>query len=215
MEYSRFEDIPAGAYDVLVADPPWRFQTYSEKGKEKKSAELHYGTMRIEEIRALPVARLAAPNCALFLWTTAPMLVEGLRVMAEWGFQYKSFGIWGKTTKHGKIAFGTGYRLRNSTEIFLLGTRGAPKNTRGERSLLMAGVRAHSQKPEEFYAMVERWMPAARRLDMFARQRRPGWSAFGDEIGKFDGGDHGNQSGLRLQAEDRQENRQDHAGEGP
>jgi N6-adenosine-specific RNA methylase IME4 len=186
MEYNRFEDIPQGAFSIIAADPPWRFATYSQKGKEKKSAELHYGTMTLEDIRALPVASLAAPDCALFLWTTAPMLAEGMRVMTEWGFQYKSFGVWGKTTRHGKIAFGTGYRLRSACEPFLVGTRGNPKNTRGERSLIMAGVREHSQKPDEFYALVERWMPEARRLDLFSRTRRSGWSAFGDEIGKFD-----------------------------
>jgi len=215
MEYSRFEDIPAGAYDVLVADPPWRFQTYSEKGKLKKSAECHYATMDLLALSRLPVASLAAPNCALFLWATAPMLREALWLMEKWDFLYKSNIVWGKTTKHNKISFGTGYRIRNSHEHVLIGVRGNPKNTRGERSLLLEPVRAHSQKPEGFYSMVERWMPGARRLDMFGRTRRPEWETFGDEIGKFNGGGHGNEGGLRLQAEDRQENRQDHAGEGP
>jgi len=210
MEYSRFEDIPTGAYDVLVADPPWRFETYSEKGKLKKSAECHYSTMDLLAIARLPVASLAAPNCALFLWATAPMLRHAFWMMDKWDFEYKTNMVWGKTTKHNKISFGTGYRIRSSHEQVLIGVRGNPKNTRGERSLLLEPVRAHSQKPEGFYAMVERWMPQARRLDMFGRTRRPGWEIFGDEIGKLDEVNDGDSRGLRLQTQNQQENWESH-----
>jgi N6-adenosine-specific RNA methylase IME4 len=186
--FNRIEDIPAGeTFDLIVSDPPWRFLTYSEKGKLKKSAELHYQTMTLAEIKALPIATLAAPNCALKLWATVPMFQEALEVVRSWGFTYKSQGSWVKTTKHKKLAFGTGYRLRNAHEIWIVATRGNPKNTRGERSVLMAGVRAHSQKPDEFYQMAERWMPGARRLDLFGRELRPGWTVVGDEADKFGG----------------------------
>lgn len=195
MEFTQFGEIPRGAYQIIVCDPPWRFETYSEKGKLKKSAELHYKTMTIDYIRDMPVQDLAAPDCALFLWTTAPMLPEAMDILEGWEFQYKSFGVWGKLTRNGKIAFGTGYRLRNSHEPYLLAVRGNPKNTRGERSLLLEPVREHSRKPEGFYKMVERWLPDARRLDIFGREARPGWDVFGDQIGKFDG----NQNRLGIQ----------------
>jgi N6-adenosine-specific RNA methylase IME4 len=180
-----FDPLERGAFSCIVADPPWRFTTYSPKGKEKKSAERHYDTMTLDEIKALPVAELATPDAALFLWATAPMLREALDVMEAWGFQYKSHGIWGKVTVRGRLAFGTGYRIRNSHEPWLIGTRGNPKNTKGERSLLMAPLREHSQKPDEFYAMVERWMPDARRADLFSRTDRPSWSSWGRETGKL------------------------------
>jgi len=182
-----FDPLEPGAYDVVVADPPWRFATYSPKGKEKKSAERHYDTMTLEDIKALPVGDLATPDCALFLWATAPMLREALAVMDSWGFEYKSHGIWGKVTVKGRLAFGTGYRIRNSHEIWLIGTRGNPKNTKGERSLLMAPLRDHSRKPDEFYTLVERWMPNARRADLFSRQTRPNFESWGFERHKFDG----------------------------
>lgn len=185
LAFDRFEDVPKGAYQILVADPPWRFKTYSEKGKLKKSAERHYSTMDLLEIGRLPVAELAASDCALFLWATAPMLREALWLMEKWDFQYKSNLVWGKTTRHGRIAFGTGYRVRGSHEHILLGVRGNPRNTRGERSLIMAQTREHSRKPDEFYSMVERWMPEARRLDMFSRTNRENWDQWGDETGKF------------------------------
>lgn len=185
--YPRIEDIPEGqVYDLLVADPPWKFLTRSDKGKLKKSAECHYRTMTLEEIKALPIARLAAPNCALMLWGTAPMIVQQLEVMAAWGFVYKSQGMWHKLTKSGKTSFGTGFRIRNSHEPFIIGVRGNPKNTKAERSVIMAKTREHSRKPEEFYRMAERWMPGARRLDIFGRELRPGWDVMGDEGDKFE-----------------------------
>jgi N6-adenosine-specific RNA methylase IME4 len=189
-----FGNLQPASFSVIVADPPWRFATYSEKGRGK-SADRHYRCMTLDGIKALPVARLAASDCALFLWATAPMLPEALAVMAAWGFTYKSNLVWGKTTRFGKISFGTGYRIRNSHEHILIGTIGNPKNSRGERSLLMAQVREHSRKPDEFYEMVERWQPGARRLELFSRQSRPGWQHWGNETGKFDEG------GLTLNRE--------------
>lgn len=185
--YANFDDIPRGEFSIISADPPWKFLTYSPKGKLKKSAELHYRTMDLDQIAELPVADLAAPDCALFLWATAPMLLEGLAMMGAWGFKYKTNLAWGKTTKHGKISYGLGFRIRNSHEHILLGVRGNPKNTRTERSLIMAQVREHSRKPDEAATLIERWLPGARRIDLFGgRTTRPGWSSFGNQAGVFD-----------------------------
>lgn len=185
--YRRIEEIPEGqVYDLLVADPPWKFLTRSDKGKLKKSAECHYRTMDLDEIKALSIARLAAPDCALLLWGTAPMFQQALEVAAAWGWQYKSQGMWHKTTKHGKTSFGTGFRIRNSHEPFIIAVRGNPKNTKAERSVIMAQVREHSRKPDEFYQMAERWLPGARRLDIFGRELRDGWDVMGDEADKFE-----------------------------
>lgn len=185
--YRRIEDIPEGqTYSLLSADPPWIFQTRSDRGKLKKSAECHYRTMALDDIKALPVARLAAPDCALLLWATAPMFLQALEVMAAWGFAYKSQGVWHKLTVNGKTSFGTGFRIRNSHEPFIIATRGNPKNTKSERSIIAAKVRAHSQKPDEFYQMAERWMPDVRRLDLFGRELRPKWDVMGDEADKFE-----------------------------
>jgi N6-adenosine-specific RNA methylase IME4 len=170
-----------------MADPPWRFELYSDKGEEK-SPQAHYATMTLDDIAALPVAGLAKADCLLWLWATAPMLEQQIAILCQWGFTFKTSGVWVKTTSHDKIAFGTGYVLRNAHEPFLIGTRGDPVTTRSVRSVVMGKVRAHSQKPNEAFAAAEQLMPAARRLELFSRTNRPGWDAWGDETGKFNSG---------------------------
>lgn len=80
-------------YNIIYADPPWQFKTYSKRGSLKKSADCHYSCMDLEDIKALPVADIAAEDCILFLWVTFPLLREGLEVMRAWGFTYKTCGF--------------------------------------------------------------------------------------------------------------------------
>jgi N6-adenosine-specific RNA methylase IME4 len=172
------------SYGLIFADPPWRFQLWSEKG-EGKSAQAHYATMTIEEIAALPVWELAAPDCLLWLWCTAPMLPQQLEVLKAWRFEYVTMGAWAKRTKHDKSAFGGGYVLRSALEPFLIGKRGDPETTRSVRNVVVGPVREHSRKPDEAYAAAEKLMPGARRVELFARQQRPNWASWGNEVGKF------------------------------
>ena len=117
-----------GTYNIIYADPPWTFKTYSDKGKEQKSAECHYKCMTIEDIYALPVDKLAAENCVLFLWVTFPLLQEGLETIRRWGFEYKTCGFnWVKRNKKSDSWFwGLGYWTRSNSELCLLATRGCP-----------------------------------------------------------------------------------------
>ena len=92
-------------YDVIYADPPWRFLTYSEKGKGR-SAERHYPTMAKEDIQNLPVKRISAKDSVLFLWVTAPCLIEGLELIKAWGFTYKTVAFtWIKQNKRNDKPF--------------------------------------------------------------------------------------------------------------
>lgn len=180
-----FGDLPVGYFDLIVADPPWSFKNWSVLG-QKKGADAHYRCMTLDDIKNMPVASLCASDAILWLWVTNPMLPHGLEVMNAWGFEYKTHGSWQKLTKHGKQAFGTGYIFRSSHETYLIGTRGKPKTTKSVRSSFSALAREHSRKPDEAYEMAERLMPDAKRLDLFSRQKRAGWVAFGDEISKFE-----------------------------
>ncbi|MCJ2129247.1 MT-A70 family methyltransferase [Methylobacterium sp. E-045] len=181
-----FGALPPFGFDMLMVDPPWSFAHRSDKG-EAKSAQAQYACMTLDEIKALPVAQLARGDAFVWLWATNPMLPQALAVMAAWGFTFTTSGTWVKTTSGGKIAFGTGYVLRCASEPFLIGKFGHPRAGRSVRSVIMAPIREHSRKPDEAYAAAEALMPAAlRRADLFSRESRPGWTAWGNEVGHFD-----------------------------
>lgn len=182
----QFHDLrPAGGFGLIMADPPWSYEMRSEKGYDR-SPEAHYATMDLAAIKAMPVEALAAPDCLLWLWALGPQLPQALDVIAAWGFTFKSSGHWAKVGTSGKQHFGTGYILRNAGEPFIIATRGAPKTTRTVRSVIIAPVREHSRKPDEAFAQAEKLMPEARRLELFSRQQRPGWSVWGNETTKFE-----------------------------
>jgi N6-adenosine-specific RNA methylase IME4 len=190
------------SYDFIMIDPPWPTKMRSEKG-EAKSFARHYGAMSFDDIAALPVANLMARDCVVFLWCTWPHILYGGdperhycdadasismvgRCIRQWGLRYVTGGGWEKLTVTGKQRIGTGYRVRSVMEPFLLCVTGSPQNSRSERNLIKGLAREHSRKPDEAFAWAERYMPEARRCELFSRQSRPGWDTWGLEAGKFD-----------------------------
>jgi N6-adenosine-specific RNA methylase IME4 len=132
--------------------------------------------MSVNEIKALPVGGLAAPDAILWLWTTNAHLADAFDVLRAWGFCYKTMLTWGKSR------FGTGDWLRGQTEHCLLGVRGRPRvRLTNQSTLLLAPARGHSQKPQEFYELVEGLCPGAK-VELFARRQRPGWAAHGNQF---------------------------------
>ncbi len=177
--------IPLFRYGLIMADPPWHFENWSEAGTEK-NASAQYDVMDLDAIKQLSVGHFAAPDCVLWLWATNPMLPQALEVMAAWGFEFKTAGHWSKVTAKGKQAFGTGYILRSAGEPFLIGTNGNPHTANTVRSVIEGPVREHSRKPEEAFAAAEQLVPGVPRLELFSRQERPGWDVFGNEVDKFE-----------------------------
>lgn len=186
-----FGPLPMFSFDMMMVDFPWLFETWSPIGKTKKSPEAHYDTMTLDEIKAMPIGHLASRNAVLWLWGTHPMMPLQLDCIPAWGFQYVTSGVWVKRTKNGKLGFGTGYRLRSASEPFFLATNGNPETCRSVRTVIEGPLREHSRKPDEAYREAERLMPHARRLDMFGRQTREGWTTWGKEATKFDQQDDG------------------------
>jgi len=177
------EHIGHQIYNVILADPPWRFAPYSRETGLDRAADNHYPTSGLDEIKALDVEGAAAKDCVLFLWATAPMLPEALEVMRAWGFNYKSHQIWNKHRT------GTGFWFRNKHELLLVGTRGeipAPAPGTQWASVIDADVVEHSKKPGECYQMIEELFPTVPKLEMFARNKRAGWDCWGNETDKFD-----------------------------
>lgn len=185
-----FGELVPGAYGVIQADPPWRFLTYrpvsgdAKKRATSKSPERHYDCMDFDALLQLPVQELAARDCALVMWTTAPFLALSLQLMASWGFTYKTAGAWAKQSARANgLAFGTGYIFRSAAEFYLVGTRGSPTVTsRRVRNLIVAPVMEHSRKPDQLHTDLEQLWPKARRCELFARRQRAGWDCWGNQL---------------------------------
>lgn len=181
-----FGDLRPLSYDLIVIDPPWAYETYSERG-QTKGAATQYPTLPDEEIaERFPVGYLAAPDCLLLCWGTQALLDRQIACVKRWGFKYTSLIVWEKVFESGKSAIGTGYRVRSMAEPIILAVMGEPKH-KAFPGLFKGVRREHSRKPEQFYEIVEQKAPRLfRRADVFGRQSRPGWDVFGDEASKFD-----------------------------
>ena len=192
--------LPQDKFQVIYADPPWTFQTWSEQGKGR-SAENHYACMTLQQIRDLPVADLAAENCSLFLWTTDPVLPQALDLIKQWGFTYKTIAfVWAKLNKNAPDTLwtaddfftGMGYWTRANSELCLLATKGKPqRQSASVRRLVVAPRREHSRKPDEVAQRIVKLMGDVPRIELFARTSRQGWAVWGNEPEKFVNGSTG------------------------
>ena len=193
-------------FSVIYADPPWTFKTWSDEGKGR-SAENHYTCMDMRQIRELPIAEMAADDCALFLWATDPMLPQALDLIEQWGFNYKTIGfVWAKLNKNAPDTLwtdadfftGMGYWTRANSELCLLATRGKPqRKSASVRRLVVASRREHSRKPDAVAHRIVELMGDVPRVELFARTTRPGWTVWGDEPEKFDHGGTGAANATR------------------
>jgi N6-adenosine-specific RNA methylase IME4 len=161
-------------FRTILADPPWDHQQRGRKG-----AEQHYQLMRLDRIKQMPVSKLTEDDAHLWLWVTNASLRDSYDVAEGWGFTPRSVLTWIK------FRLGLGAYLRNSSEHLLFATRGhAPVRFRSQPTWMNAPVQAHSRKPDEQYAVIER-ISAGPSLELFARRRPPsshGWSVWGREI---------------------------------
>jgi len=172
-------------YKVIYADPPWHYRTWSKKGGGRSAEEKHYPTMSLSDICTLPVDDIADKDCVLFLWATYPNLREAFEVIEAWGFTYKTVAFtWVKRNKKADSFFvGLGYWTRANAEICLLATKGKPKRvSKSVRQVIDTPIERHSKKPDEIRNRIVELMGDVPRLEMFAREKTEGWSAFGNEI---------------------------------
>lgn len=168
---AEHDDSGRRRYRTILIDPPWTAEQDNVRG-----AQRHYHLMPLPRIMALPVADLASDDAHLWLWVTNASLRDGYDVMDAWGFVPRSPLTWIKPR------ISRGKYLRNATEHLILGTRGrAPVRFRAQPTWIFAPVQAHSHKPDEQYAVIER-VSEAPYLELFARRRQPGWDVWGNEI---------------------------------
>ena len=173
-------------YNIIYADPPWSYRDKRDKHPRLcGGASAHYNTMTVEEIKNLPVNKLADDNCMLFIWVTFPNLQEGLDVIKAWGFTYKTLGFsWIKTNKkNGKPFFGIGYYTKSNCEVCLIGVKGKPIVVSNKvSSVIIAPREEHSKKPDIVRDKIVELCGDLPRIELFARQKVEGWDVWGNEV---------------------------------
>lgn len=187
-------------YRVLYVDPPWQFVAWSPRG-EGKGAVQHYQCMSLDDICALPVQEIAAPDAVMFLWVVQPMLPEAMRVLEAWGFKFRTVAFcWVKMPAKwdgadAQLSFlqprirprlGLGYHTRSGMEQCWLAIRGKgyKRRAQGIEQVLHAPIAEHSRKPDEIARRIECLTGELPRIELFARGRRIGWDCWGAEIDK-------------------------------
>jgi N6-adenosine-specific RNA methylase IME4 len=161
-------------YQVIYADPPWRYDFSKSNSRE---IENQYSTMDVDAICSLRVP--SDQDAVLYLWATAPKLLEALKVMAAWGFTYKTHAIWDKEI------IGMGYWFRGQHELLLVGVKGTfspPLQALRTSSVIRSRRNKHSRKPTEIVELISTWYPDHYKLEMFARQKQDGWDCWGNEV---------------------------------
>lgn len=171
--YNSQDELPEGIFHLFYADPPWKYDT--ELGATLP--ENYYPTMDIEEICAMPIKEMTDTNAVLFMWTTSGFLEKSFEVVHAWGFEYKASFIWDK------ILHNIGYYNSVRHEILLLCTKGSYpiQNLKLYDSVYSEEKTEHSKKPEFYYEMIEDLYPNTKKLELFARNRREGWTSFGNQ----------------------------------
>lgn len=167
--------LPDGKYRIIYADPPWSYgNTQPDYHTEQRD---HYGVMSLADICALPIKDMAEDNSVLFLWVTSPILEESFQVIKAWGFKYKTSFVWDKV-KHNM-----GHYNSVRHELLLVCTRGActPDVAKLFDSVVTQERTAHSEKPAIFYEIIETIYTYGKRIELFARNKRDGWDAYGNQ----------------------------------
>lgn len=172
-------------YKTIYADPPWQFTNRTGKMAPEHKRLNRYSTMKLEDIKKLPISEVADEKCHLYLWVPNALLPDGLAVMKAWGFEYKSNIIWEKVRKDGMPdGRGVGFYFRNVTEMLLFGVKGSNNRTlqagRTQVNLIRSIKREHSRKPDEFVGLIESCSPGPY-LELFARGDRAGWDMWGNQ----------------------------------
>lgn len=183
---SNFQQFTRGKkYKTIYADPPWQFMNRTGKMAPEHKRLNRYPTMKLEDIKNIPVSEVSDTKSHLYLWVPNALLPEGLEVMKAWGFEYKTNLVWEKVRKDGMPdGRGVGFYFRNVTEILLFGIKGDNNRTlqpgRSQVNLLRSMKREHSRKPDEFITLIES-CSSGPYLELFARGNRDNWDMWGNQ----------------------------------
>jgi N6-adenosine-specific RNA methylase IME4 len=179
---------PNKTYNVIYADPCWQYssKSYQDGNRTMKSLNSYYETMTTKEIAKLPIQSISKDNCVCFMWVTDSHLVDGLEVMKEWGFTYKTIAFtWVKQTKNGNTCYNFSPYTLKSTELCIVGIKGRLRNIKAinnVKGLVFAERTKHSKKPSKIRDLISEWCGNKPRIELFARERVDGWDSWGNEV---------------------------------
>jgi len=179
--YKSFDNIKQ-KYEIIYPDLPLTYNDLAKSGK--RGVLFKYPTMSLEDLANLPVERIAADNCTLFIWGTWTHIKEILYVIESWGFKYKTVGfVWVKKYSNGKNVIGMGSYTRANTEYCLIATKGHPKRIdAGVRQVIESIPEGHSKKPAITRDRIVKLMGDLSKIELFAREKIPTWDAFGNDV---------------------------------
>jgi len=172
-------------YNIILADPPWKYKVWKREMKEKRTAISHYDMMNFKDLKELKINKITKKDCALFLWVQSPMILNGLELIKSWGFNYKTIAfIWIKLNKKNKKPVtGMGHYTRTGAELCLLGIKGKlERQDKSVKQVLFNKLRGHSVKPIAVHKRIVKLFGDLPRIELFARKKVKGWSAWGNEI---------------------------------
>lgn len=177
LHQDTFKALPTKQYDIILADPPWHYNSILSSGSHAKA---HYPTIKTSDLKSLPVASIAAKDCLLFLWATGPILDEAIELGEAWGFKWATIGfIWDKQR------INPGFYTLSQCEMCLIFKRGRipkPRGARNIRQFLSVRCGEHSAKPDEIRHRIEAMFPQQSKLELFARwEGNADWDVWGNE----------------------------------
>jgi len=191
---SLYPKLPNKKFDIIYADPPWDYNGKLQFDKSSKSAEqidlsknifissavFKYPTLKTSELMKIPIHEIAKNDCLLFMWTTNPHLSQAVELGEAWGFEYKTVAfVWDKMNHN------PGQYTLSNCELCLVFKRGRipkPRGARDIQQLVQSPRREHSEKPIEVMQAIEKMFPTQERIELFARRKTKGWSAWGLDI---------------------------------
>lgn len=175
-------EFPTEKYSILYVDPAWDYDNrIQHNGVEPTgSAIYHYPTMKLEDIKALPIQSITEKNALCFMWSSSPHLPQAIELMRFWGFEYKTIAfVWDKQRVN------PGYYTMSQCEICIVGKKGnipSPRGSRNTRQFLSSLRGKHSAKPEEIRNRITEMFPTQKKIELFARNTTEGWDVWGNEV---------------------------------
>lgn len=192
--HPMFPPLPGKQYHIIYADPPWHYNgklQFDRSGLSEKnegwqqdifisSACFKYPTIPTKQLKKLPVHKIASNDSLLFLWTTNPHLAQAIELGVAWGFEYKTVAfVWNKMNHN------PGHYTLSYCELCLLFKRGripTPRGARNVKQLVEVPRNAHSEKPIKVAQNIIEMFPHHSRIELFARDSKPGFDSWGLEV---------------------------------